>query len=108
MFYPILVFGSRALLVVENRPCVLELDKTTETIKSSSQPGQLYSGLPNYSENQRVKFEMSMLDEIAAEAAALAEIQTQPADLPPAVDSMEGRDRQNGGSNCEENGCGDE
>ena len=68
------VCGSRALLVVESRHSVLELVKTTETIES---------------ENQRVKSEMSMLDEIAEEAAALAEIQTQPGDLLTAVDSME-------------------
>ena len=32
---------------------------------------------------------MSMLDEITAEAVALAEMRTQPEDLPTAVDSVE-------------------
>ena len=45
--------------------------------------------LENYAESQRVKSEMSMLDEIAAEAAVVAEIQTQVEDIPTAVDSME-------------------
>ena len=81
--------GSRALSVVEIRPSVWESVKTTETTKSLSQPRQLYSGLPNHAVNQRAKFEMSMLDEIATEAAASAEMQTQPVDLPTAVDSKE-------------------
>ena len=42
-----------------------------------------------YAENQRGRSEMSMLDEVAAEAAALAEMQTQVGDLPTTVDSME-------------------
>ena len=44
--------------------------------------------LPNFTENQRVVEEMSMLDEVAAEAARLAEAQTQPAGLDTEVDSM--------------------
>ena len=42
-----------------------------------SQQELLYKNLENYAENQRGKSEMSMLDEIAAEAAAWAEMQTQ-------------------------------
>ena len=40
-------------------------------------------------EKRRGKSEMSMLDEVAAEAAALAEMLTEQVDLPTAVDSME-------------------
>ena len=76
VFYPILVF-------VDPEP------KTSETIESVCQLEQFFSVLPNYAENQRVQSEMSMLGEIAAEAAALAEAQTQPGDLHNAVDSVE-------------------
>ena len=84
------VCGSEALwLVVESRPSVSELVKTTETIESLSQQDVLYKNLENYAENQRGTSEMSMLDEVAAEAVALAEMQTQVGDLPTAVDSMD-------------------
>ena len=64
-------------MVVESRPSVSELVKTTETVESLSQKELLYTNLENYAESQRGKSEMSMLDEIAAEAAAVAEMQTQ-------------------------------
>ena len=60
------VRGSKTLLIFENRHSDSELVKTTETIES-----------------------LSLLDEVAVEAAALAEMQTQVGDLPTAVDSME-------------------
>ena len=63
--------------------------KTAETIESVSQSGSLYAELRNYAENQRVVAAMSMLDEVAAEAARLAEAQTQPAALDTSADSME-------------------
>ena len=88
--YPIFcVCGSRALLVVESRPSVSELVKTTETIESLSQQDLLYKKMENYAENQRGKPEMRMLVEITAEAVASAEMQTRPVDLPTAVDSVE-------------------
>ena len=88
--YPIFcVCGSRALLVVESRPSVPELVKTTETIESLSQQDSLYKNMENCAENRRGKPEMSMLAEITAEAVALAEMQTQPVDLPTSVDSVE-------------------
>ena len=80
-------FGTS--LVVGSRPSVLELVETVETIESASQSGQLYSDLPIYAENQRVQLEGGMLEGVAAEAAAMAEAQTQPEDLPTVVDSME-------------------
>ena len=95
VFYPILLF-------VDPEPFwLLEVDPV---FWNSSQPGQLYSGLPKYAEHQRVEFEKSVLDEIAAEAAVLAEIQTSR----PSHCCGQYGDRQNDGSYCEENGCGDE
>ena len=88
------VCGSRALLVVESRPSVSELVKTTETIENLSQQGLLYKNMENYAENRRGKPEMSMLVEITAEAVALAEMQTRPVDLPTAVDSVEVETKQ--------------
>ena len=73
----------------ESRTGVLELVKTEETIESLSQTGELYSDLPHYAENQRAQFERSMFEEVAAVAAAMAEAQTQPEDLPTVEDSME-------------------
>ena len=52
--------------------------ETAETIESQTLSGLLYSELPNFAENQRVLAEMSMFDEVAAEATRLAEAQTQP------------------------------
>ena len=52
--------------------------KTAETIESQTPSVSLFAELLNYAENQRVVTEMSMLDEVAAEAARLAEAQTQP------------------------------
>ena len=52
--------------------------QTAETIESQTQSVSLHAELPNYAENQRVVAEMSLLDEVAAEAARLAEAQTQP------------------------------
>ena len=43
--------------------------KTSETIKSVSQTESLHAELPNYAEKQRELADMSMLDEVAAEAA---------------------------------------
>ena len=63
--------------------------KTAETIESQTQPESLFTELPNNAENQRVVAEMSMLDELTAEAARLAEAQTQPAGLDTGVDSVE-------------------
>ena len=74
VFYPIFVF-------VDPEPIVSELVKTTNTIQSLSQQDLLHKNLEHYAENQRGKSEMSMFDEIAAEAAALAEMQTQPVEL---------------------------
>ena len=51
---------------------------------------------------------MSMLDEVAPGAAALAEMQTQVGDVPTAAHSMEAKTIKNGGSYCKEDGCGDE
>ena len=70
-----------------------------ETIESQTQSASLYAELPNYAENQRVIAEMSMLDEVAAEAARLAEAQTQPARLDTEVDSME-VDATKGAGHC--------
>ena len=92
-------------MVVESRPSVSEYVKTTETIESLSQQDSPYKNMENYAENRRGKPEMSMLAEITAEAVALAEMQTQPVNLPTAVDSVEVETIQNG-SYCEENGCG--
>ena len=50
---------------------------------------------------------MSTLDEIAAEAGALAEMQTQVEDIPTAVDSMEAEIIKNGGPYREEIGSCD-
>ena len=44
-----------------------------------------------YAENRRGKSEMSMLDEVTAEAVALAEVQTQAEDLPSACRQRRGR-----------------
>ena len=60
-----------------------------ETIESLSQSSQLYSDLLNNAENQRVKLKTSMLDVVAAEAAALAEMHTQPVNLATVVESLE-------------------
>ena len=76
------------LHVVRPCPCVCG-SKTTETIESLSQKDLLYKIRENYAIHQRGKSEMSMLDDIAAEAAALAEMQTQVGSIPTAVDSME-------------------
>ena len=103
VFYPVLVF-------VVPEPCwLLKVDPVFgNQSESLSQPGQLYSDLPNHAVNRRVNFEMSMLDdEIATEAAASAEMQTQPADLPTAVDSMEAETAKIVGHTVK-NGCGDE
>ena len=80
-------FGT--LWLSESQPSVLELVKTEETIESLSQTGELYSDLPSCAENQRAQSERSMLEEVAAKAAAMAEAQTQPEDLPTVEDSME-------------------
>ena len=85
-----------------------ELVRTTETIESLSQRDLLCKNLENFAENRRGKPDMSMLVEITEEAVALAEMQTQPVDLPTAVDSVEVETIKNGGSYCVENGCGDE
>ena len=45
-----------------------------------------------------------MLDEITAEAVALAEMQTQPEDLHTAVDSVEAKTIKKGRAYCEEDG----
>ena len=63
--------------------------KTAETIESQTQPESLFAELPNNAENQRVVAEMSMLDEVTAEAARLAEAQTQLAAFGAAVGGME-------------------
>ena len=98
VFSYLCVCGSEAFwLVVESRPSVSELVKTTETIESLSQQDVLYKNLENYAENQRGTSEMSMLDEVAAEAVALAEMQTQVRDLPTAVDSMDAETKKNPG-----------
>ena len=98
VFYLVLVFcGSRAVLVVESRPSVVEFVKTTETIESLSQEDLLYKNLENYGMNLRGKSEMSMLDEVAAGAAALAEMQSHVGRIPTAVDSMERRDQKMAG-----------
>ena len=48
VFHPLFVFvDPEPFLAGESRPSVLELVKTKETIESLSQPGLLYSGLPN-------------------------------------------------------------
>ena len=65
-------------MVVESRPNVSELVKTTETIESLSQQNLLNKNVENYVENRRRKPDMGMLVEITAEAVALAEMQTQP------------------------------
>ena len=57
----------------DSRPSVSELVKTTETM--------LYKTLEGYAENRRGKSEMHRLDEVTAEAVALAEMQTQAGDL---------------------------
>ena len=92
---------------LESLPSVSESVKTTETIESLSQQDLLCKNLESYAEKQRGKSEMSMLDQIAAEAAALAEMQTQVEDVPTVVDSKHGgRDHNNGGSHREEiGGC---
>ena len=54
VFYPCFC-GSRALLVVESLPSVLELVKTTETIESLSQQDLLCKNLKKYAINQRGK-----------------------------------------------------
>ena len=59
--------------------------KTTETIESLTQQDLLYKNLENYAGNQRGESGMSMLDDVAAEAAALAEMQTQVEDIPTTV-----------------------
>ena len=46
---------------------------TEETIESQTQSVSLLEELPNYAESQRVVASMSMLDEVAAESARLAE-----------------------------------
>ena len=63
--------------------------KTAETIESSTQSVPLHAGLPTYAENQRAVVEMTMLDEVVAEAARLGDAQTQPAGLDTEADSME-------------------
>ena len=63
--------------------------KTTDTIESLTQQELLYKNLENYAGNQRGESGMSMLDNVAAEAAALAEMQTQVVDSPTIVASME-------------------
>ena len=50
--------------------------KTAGTTECVAQSELSYVELPNYAENQRVLAEMSMLDEVAAEAARLAEAPT--------------------------------
>ena len=80
VFCPVFVF-------VDPEPIVSELVKTMETIESLSQQDLLHKNLEHYAENQRGKSEMSMLDEIVADAAALAEMQTQPGELSIAVKS---------------------
>ena len=63
--------------------------KTTETIESLTQQELLYTNLKNVAGNQRGEPGMSMLDDVAAEAAALAEMQTQVVEIPTIVASME-------------------
>ena len=63
--------------------------KTAETIESQTQSVSLYAELPNNAENQRVVAGTSMLDEVAAEAARVANAQTQPAGLHTEVDTMD-------------------
>ena len=70
-------------IAIELSPVVSDGCKTAETIESVSQLGSPYAELPNYADNQRVLAEMSMLDEVAAEAARL-----EPAGLDE-VDSIE-------------------
>ena len=79
----VVVLWIKALFVVESRPSVSGLIKTTETIESLSQQDLLYKNL----ESRRGKPDMSMLAEVAEAAVALAELQTQPEDLPTAVHS---------------------
>ena len=58
--------------------------KTAETIESQTQSVLLYEELQNYAEKQREAAKKNMFDEVAAEAAGMAEAQTQ----------LEGRDAE--------------
>ena len=62
--------------------------KTAETIESQTQSVRLYAELPNYAEKQREAAKMNMLD-VAAEAARMAEAQTQPEGRDAEADNME-------------------
>ena len=64
--------------------------------------------MENYAENERGKTEMSTHDEVAAEAVALAVMQTQVGDLPAALDSIEAETLKDGVSCNKEGGYGDE
>ena len=80
------------LRLSESRTGVSELVNTEETIESLSQTREFYSDL-NYTENQGV----------AAKAAAMAEAQTQPEDLPTVEDREEAETARMA---CNKNGHG--
>ena len=64
------VCGSRDFLVVEGKSSVLKFVKATKTIESSSQPGLLYPGLPDYAERETEDRSGDLLFQMAAQANA--------------------------------------
>ena len=73
----------------ESFPAVSDGRKNSGNHQSQTQSVLLYAELPNFTEKQRETAKMNLLDEVAAEAARLAEAQTQPAGLDAEEDSVE-------------------
>ena len=88
------VCGFRALLVVEVFRNESRWGKPSKACHSKNCCARIWK---HHAENQRGRSEMSMLDEVAAEAVALAEMQIQVGDLPTAVDSMVAETIKKGG-----------